>query len=44
MDLKVVRLEDAWAKRNLLLATKEHGHQSPASILLVEHLLQKSRS
>ena len=44
MDLKVVRLEDAWAKRNLLLATKEHGRQSPASILLIEHLLQKSRS
>jgi len=44
MDLKVVRLEDTWAKRNLLLATKEHGRQSPASILLIEHLLQKSRS
>ena len=44
MDLKVVRLEDAWAKRNLLLATKEHGRQSPASTLLIEHLLQKSRS
>ena len=44
MDLKVVRLEDAWAKRNLLLATKEDGRQSPASILLIEHLLQKSRS
>jgi DNA-binding transcriptional LysR family regulator len=44
MDLKVVRLEDAWAKRNLLLATKEHGRQSPASILLIEHLLQRSRS
>ena len=44
MDLKVIRLEDAWAKRNLLLATKEHGRQSPASILLIEHLLQRSRS
>jgi len=44
MDLKVVRLEDVWAKRNLLLATKEHGRQSPASILLIEHLLQTSRS
>jgi DNA-binding transcriptional LysR family regulator len=44
MDLKVVRLEDPWAMRNLLLATKEHGRQSPASILLIEHLLQKSRS
>ncbi len=44
MDLKVVRLEDAWAKRNLLLANKEHGRQSSASILLIEHLLQKSRS
>jgi DNA-binding transcriptional LysR family regulator len=41
MDLKVVRLDDAWAKRNLLLAIKENGYQSPASALLGEHLLQK---
>ncbi|WP_353431916.1 LysR family transcriptional regulator [Polynucleobacter sp. MWH-UH23A] len=44
MDLKVIRLEDGWAKRNLLLATKENGRQSPASILLIEHLLQRSKS
>ena len=44
MDLKVIRLEDAWAKRNLLLATNEYGRQSPASILLIEHLLQRSRN
>lgn len=41
MDLKVIRLDDAWAKRNLLLATKENGRQSPASALLIEHLRQK---
>lgn len=44
MDLKVIRLEDAWAKRNLLLATNEYGRQSPASTLLIEHLLQRSRN
>ena len=44
MDLKVVRLEEDWAKRNLLLATKEHGRQSPASSLLIEHLLQQKRT
>jgi DNA-binding transcriptional LysR family regulator len=42
MDLKVVRLEDVWAKRNLLLATKENGRQSPASSMLIEHLLQQA--
>ena len=41
MDLKVIHLDDAWAKRNLLLATKENGRQSPASTLLIEHLRQK---
>ena len=41
MDLKVIRLDDAWAKRNLLLASKESGRQSPASTLLIEHLRQK---
>lgn len=41
MDLKVIRLDDAWAKRNLLLASKENGRQSPASTLLIEHLRQK---
>ena len=44
MDLKAARLEDGWAKRNLLLATKEYGRQSPASTLLIEHLLQRSKS
>lgn len=42
LDLKVARLEDGWAKRKLLLATKEHGRQSPACTLLIEHLLQKN--
>ena len=41
MDLKVIRLDEAWAKRNLLLASKENGRQSPASTLLIEHLRQK---
>jgi DNA-binding transcriptional LysR family regulator len=41
LDLKVARLEDSWAKRNLLLATKEYGRQSPACTLLIEHLLQQ---
>jgi molybdate transport repressor ModE-like protein len=44
MDLKVVCLEEDWAKRNLLLATKEHGRQSPASSLLIEHLLHQKRT
>ena len=42
MDLKVIRLDDAWAKRNLLLASKESDRQSPASTLLIEHLRQKT--
>jgi DNA-binding transcriptional LysR family regulator len=44
MDLKVVHLEDSWAKRNLLLATKEHGRQSPACTMLIKHLLQQKRT
>ena len=43
MDLKVVRLKDAWAKRNLLLATKANGRQSPACAMLIEHLLQEAK-
>ena len=39
MGLKVVQLEDAWAKRTLLLATKQHAPQLPAAILLSQHLL-----
>ncbi len=39
MDLKVVQLEDAWAKRTLLLATKQNAPQLPAAILLSQHLL-----
>ncbi len=39
MDLKVVQLEDAWAKRTLLLATKQHAPQLPAAVLLSQHLL-----
>ena len=39
MGLKVVQLEDAWAKRTLLLATKQHAPQLPAAMLLSQHLL-----
>ena len=44
MDLKVVHLEESWAIRNLLLATKEHGRQSPACSLLIEHLLRQLKN
>ena len=43
MDLKVVRLEDAWAKRNLLLVMKAGQQQSPACSLLSQHLIQQSQ-
>jgi DNA-binding transcriptional LysR family regulator len=39
MGLKVVELEDTWAKRNLLVATKAGINQSPATKLLSQHLL-----
>ena len=39
MGLKVVELEDAWAKRNLLVATKAGINHSPATKLLSQHLL-----
>lgn len=39
MGLKVIQLEDAWAKRTLLLATKQHAPQLPAAVLLSQHLL-----
>ena len=42
MHLKAIRLEDAWAKRSLLLATKQDGQQSPASALLCQHLLSQT--
>ena len=42
LGLKVIRLEDAWAKRNLLLAIKQDGRQSPASTLLCQHLISQS--
>ena len=42
MHLKAIHLEDAWAKRNLLLATKQDGQQSPASTLLCQHLLSQA--
>jgi len=42
LGLKVIRLEDAWAKRNLLLAMKQDGRQSPASTLLCQHLISQS--
>ena len=39
MGLKAIPLEDTWAKRNLLLAMKIDGYQSPACTLLRDHLL-----
>jgi DNA-binding transcriptional LysR family regulator len=39
MGLKAVELEDAWAKRNLLVATKAGINHSPATKLLSQHLL-----
>ena len=39
MGLKAIPLEDAWAKRNLLIAMKIDGYQSPACTLLRDHLL-----
>jgi DNA-binding transcriptional LysR family regulator len=40
MGLKAIQLEDSWAKRNLLLATKAGVYQSPAATLLSQHLLK----
>ena len=40
MDLKVIHLEDAWAKRDLLLAMKSNGYQSPACALFSQHLIE----
>lgn len=39
MNLKVVQLDDSWAKRNLLLAMKSNTNQLPAATLLSQHLL-----
>ena len=39
MGLQAIPLKDAWAKRNLLLAMKIDGYQSPACTLLRDHLL-----
>ena len=41
MGLKTVQLEDVWAKRNLLVATKAGINHSPATKLLSQHLLSK---
>jgi DNA-binding transcriptional LysR family regulator len=41
MGLKTVLLEDAWAKRNLLVATKANINHSPATTLLSQHLLKQ---
>ena len=40
MGLKAISLEDSWAKRNLILATKANINHSPATTLLSQHLLQ----
>ena len=41
LDLKTLQLEDPWAKRNLLVATKSGINHSPATILLSQHLLRQ---
>ena len=41
MGLKAIQLEDVWAKRNLLVATKAGINHSPATKLLSQHLLSK---
>ena len=38
MNLKVIQLDDSWAKRNLLLAMKANTNQLPAATLLSQHL------
>lgn len=40
MNLKVVPLDDSWAKRNLLLAMKSNTKQLPAATLLSQHLFE----
>jgi DNA-binding transcriptional LysR family regulator len=39
MGLQTIQLEDSWAKRNLLVATKAGINHSPATKLLSQHLL-----
>ena len=39
LGLKAIPLEDPWAKRNLLVATKAGINHSPATTLLSQHLL-----
>ena len=41
LGLKAIALEDAWAKRNLLVATKAGINHPPASTLLSQHLLAR---
>ena len=43
MNLAVIPLEDGWAKRNLLMAIKAKTDQTPASKLLIEHLISKNQ-
>jgi DNA-binding transcriptional LysR family regulator len=43
IGLKTVQLEDAWAKRSILVATKAEINHSPATKLLSQHLLGKQR-
>jgi len=38
LNLKVVRLADAWAKRRLLLASRSNTELAPAAALLLRHL------
>jgi len=41
MNLQAVPLDESWAKRNLLLATKTDSTLSPSANLLCEHLIRQ---
>jgi len=38
LDLRAVRLDEAWARRNLLLGVRDMGSLQPAARMLVSHL------
>jgi DNA-binding transcriptional LysR family regulator len=42
LDLKTLRLTDAWAQRRLLLASRAGAQLAPAAVMLLEHLRRRS--
>ena len=42
LGLKAIHLDDLWARRNLLIATKANINQSPAAVLLNHHLMKSA--